>query len=78
MSRTPAGVQKVCAKEVRAHFSFPILRKRSIWEAQIFTENRRKPQRILQNPFVPLSLSLLIPPNLRIMSGFCFDFLWYL
>ena len=25
MSRTPRGVQKVCAKEVRAHFSFPIL-----------------------------------------------------
>ena len=23
MSRTPAGVQKVCAKKVRAHFSFP-------------------------------------------------------
>ena len=25
MSRTPAGVQKVCAKKLRAHFSFPIL-----------------------------------------------------
>ena len=25
MSRTPAGVQKVCAKNVRAHFSFPNL-----------------------------------------------------
>ena len=25
MSRTPGGVQKVCAKKVRAHFSFPIL-----------------------------------------------------
>ena len=24
MSRTPGGVQEVCAKEVRAHFSFPI------------------------------------------------------
>ena len=24
MSRTPGGVQKVCAKKVRAHFSFPI------------------------------------------------------
>ena len=23
MSRTPGGVQKVCAKKVRAHFSFP-------------------------------------------------------
>ena len=23
MSRTPGGVQKVCAKQVRAHFSFP-------------------------------------------------------
>ena len=26
MSRTPGGVQKVCAKKVRAHFSFPSLR----------------------------------------------------
>ena len=25
MSRTPGGVQKVCAKTFRAHFSFPIL-----------------------------------------------------
>ena len=25
MSRTLGGVQKVCAKEVRAHFSFPII-----------------------------------------------------
>ena len=25
MSRTPGGVQKVCAKKLRAHFSFPIL-----------------------------------------------------
>ena len=25
MSRTPAGVQKVCAKKVREHFSFPII-----------------------------------------------------
>ena len=25
MSRTPGGVQKVCAKKVRAPFSFPIL-----------------------------------------------------
>ena len=25
MSRTPGGVQKVCAKKVRAHFSFPRL-----------------------------------------------------
>ena len=25
MSRTPGGVQKVCAKKVRAHFSFPIV-----------------------------------------------------
>ena len=24
MSRTPGGVQKVCAKKLRAHFSFPI------------------------------------------------------
>ena len=24
MSRTPGGVQKICAKKVRAHFSFPI------------------------------------------------------
>ena len=23
MSRTPGGVQKVCAKKLRAHFSFP-------------------------------------------------------
>ena len=33
MSRTPAragGVQKVCAKKVRAHFSFPILRNNVI------------------------------------------------
>ena len=26
MSRTPGGVQKVCAKKLRAHFSFPNLR----------------------------------------------------
>ena len=31
MSRTPGGVQKVCAKKLRAHFSFPIHgRKRAI------------------------------------------------
>ena len=24
MSRTPGGVQKVCIKKVRAHFSFPM------------------------------------------------------
>ena len=27
MSRTPGGVQKVCAKKLRAHFSFPNLEK---------------------------------------------------
>ena len=26
MSRTPGGVQKVCAKKLRAHFSFPNIR----------------------------------------------------
>ena len=33
MSRTPGGVQKVCAKKLRAHFSFPkfcVLLKRPI------------------------------------------------
>ena len=28
MSRTRGGVQKVCAKKVRAHFSFPIFIRR--------------------------------------------------
>ena len=28
MSRTPGGVQKVCAKKVRAHFSFPSCRRK--------------------------------------------------
>ena len=27
MSRTPGGVQKVCAKKLRAHFSFPTIKR---------------------------------------------------
>ena len=30
MSRTPGGVQKVCAKKLRAHFSFPICRRAAL------------------------------------------------
>ena len=41
-------------------FAFP--GNYSISEAQIFAENRRKPQIFAENPFVPFSLSLLIPP----------------
>ena len=54
-------------------FAFP--RNYSIWEAQIFAGNRRKPQETAdfhrkpqetaefrRNRFVPFSLSLLIPP----------------
>ena len=29
MSRTPGGVQKVCAKKLRAHFSFPKWKRKS-------------------------------------------------
>ena len=37
----PGGVQKVCAKKVRAHFSFPIFRKtREGWNCRFFKTSR--------------------------------------
>ena len=39
MSRTPGGVQKVCAKKVRAHFSFPKLFQQRVSDSHSLLES---------------------------------------
>ena len=59
MSRTPEGVQNVCAKKARAHFSFPtsLLRTKSkVWKRGRRLTGPQSPGRMVLQDCVPLLL----------------------